>query len=137
MTDEGIRLLTFNEAAGRLGWAGRWRGLKLKRACFARERETKKRFITRLGSSRMPAYKVTLSALRRAFPELFASKVDTLQANFKNYLLAIDERISERVATHVDEHVEPKFQELWERDERIAGTVDELAKRVAQIARQR
>lgn len=137
MSDDAARLLTFDEAAKRLKWEGRWRGLRLKRACFARERELKRRFVTRLGSSRMPSYKITLSALRRAFPELFASKVDSLQANFKNYLLAIDARISERVATHVDEHVEPKIQELWERDERIAGTVDELAKRVALMAKAR
>jgi hypothetical protein len=136
VSEEPRGLLTFDEAAEKIGWTGKGRGRRLKRACFARERETKRRIITRMGSERMPAYKVTLGALRKAFPELFGrSKVDALQANFRNYLAAIDERIAEKTAAHVTEHVEPRLQELWERDEAIAERVDALAERVVALSR--
>lgn len=128
------QLLTFDQAAQRLHWEGRGRARRLKRLLFARERQTKKRIITRLGGELMPKYRVTLSVLRRYCPELFKSKVQDLQDNLKGFLASIDQRISEGVVSHVATEVEPRLQELWDRDEQLAGNIEEVAKRVEQIA---
>jgi hypothetical protein len=87
-----------------------------------------------MGTSKRRHYRVTLGALRKAFPELFSSNVDTLRDRFSEYLSTIDQKISERVAIHVTEHVEPRLDELWERDEQIAGQVDALTQRVVALA---
>lgn len=127
-------LLSLDQAAGKLGWEGAHRRRRLKRLLFARERQTKKPIMTRLGSAKKPAYRVTMSALRKHTPELFKSKVDDLAENFRNYLSTIDDRIAEVVTGHVTEHVEPRLQELWERDEKIAEQVNQLGRRVAALA---
>lgn len=124
-------LLSLDSAAGKLGWEGAHRRRRLKRLLFARERQTKKPIMTRLGSAKKPAYRVTMSALRKHTPELFKSKVDELADNFRVYLSTIDDRIAEVAAAHVTEHVEPRLQELWDRDEKIAQQVDALGKRFA------
>lgn len=128
------QLMTLDQAALRLHWEGRGRARRLKRLLFARERQTKKRIMTRLGGEKMTKYRVTLSALRRYCPELFKSKVHELQDNLKGFLKSIDERISEGVVSHVATEVEPRLQELWERDEQLAGNIQEVAKRVEQLS---
>lgn len=127
--------MTWDRAAGNLGWMGRGRARRLKRMVFARERETGKRIATRMGTKRKPAYKVSLSALRRHLPELFKSKVDELEAVVTGYLAGIDERIAGKVADHVDEYVEPRLDELWQRDEKIAGQVMGLAAGVEALSK--
>lgn len=127
--------MTWDRAAGSLGWVGRGRARRLKRIVFARERDTGKRIATRMGSSRKPAYKVSLSALRRHLPELFKSKVDELETIVTGYLAGIDERIAGKVADHVEEYVEPRLDELWQRDEKIAGQVVVLASKVEALSR--
>ena len=127
-------LLSLDQAAGKLGWEGAHRRRRLKRLLFARERQSKVAIMTRLGSVKKPAYRVTMSALRRHTPELFKSKVDELADNFRVYLSTIDERIAEVAAAHVSEHVEPRLLELWERDEKIAEQVNALGKRLAAFA---
>jgi len=101
---------------------------------FARERQTKKRIMTRLGGDQRAKYRVTVSALRRSCPELFKSKVQDLQDNLKGFLASIDQRISEGVVSHVATEVEPRLQELWERDEQLAGNIEQVAKRVALLS---
>lgn len=125
-------LLSLDQAANKLGWEGAHRRRRLKRLLFARERQSKKSIMTRLGSAKKPAYRVTMSALRKHTPELFKNKVDELADNFRVYLSTIDDRIAEVAAAHVTEHVEPRLLELWERDEKIAQQVDALGKRFAQ-----
>lgn len=127
--------MTWERAAEKLGWSGSGRGRRLKRLVFSREEKTGKRIATRVGTSRRPAYKVSLSALRRHLPELFKSKVDELEAIVSGYLAGIDERIAGKVADHVDEYVEPRLDELWERDEKIAGQIVSLATRVEALAK--
>lgn len=128
------QLLTLDQAASRLRWEGRGRARRLKRLLFARERQTKKRILTRLGGEQRTKYRITLSALRRYCPELFKSKVDELQDNLKGFLKSIDERIADGVAEHVTTEVEPRLQELWERDEQLAGNIQEVARRVADLS---
>lgn len=127
------QLLTLDQAAAKLGWEGKWRRLRLKRMLFARERQTKRQVLTRLGSLKKPAYRVTWSALRKYTPELFKSKVQELEDNFRGYLSNIDDRIAEKTAEHVALHVEPRLQELWDRDEKIATQLDELGRRVTRL----
>jgi LPS O-antigen subunit length determinant protein (WzzB/FepE family) len=128
------RLLTLDQAAQQLHWEGRGRSRRLKRLLFARERQTKKRIMTRLGGDRRARYRITLSALRRYCPELFKSKVQELQDNLKGFLKSIDDRIADGVAEHVTTEVEPRLQELWERDEQLAGNIQEVARRVEQLS---
>ena len=129
-------LLTFEQAASKLGWTGRGRSRRLKRACFSRERRSGSAIVTRLGTEKKPDYRVTLGALRHAFPELFPSKVDSMQSSVRHYLSTIDSHIREKTAAYVTEHVEPRLEELWERDEVIAAQVEALGQRVASMAKQ-
>lgn len=127
-------LLTWNQAAKALGWTGKAAGRRLKRAVLARERQTGKRIATRLGSERRPDYRVTIGAIRRHLPELRPSKVDDLRERFGEYLASIDTRMSDSIAHHVAEYVEPRLDELWQRDEEIAERVNDLGLRVKLIA---
>lgn len=88
---------------------------------------------------RMPGNKrthlrVTMALMRRWCPEAFQSKVDSLQSDFRTYLKAIDQRIEAGAAAHVTKHVEPRLVELFKRDEKLAGNIDDLMRRVATIA---
>lgn len=124
-------LLTFRKMAERLGWGNsRAAAVKLARAVRTRERETGKRIATRTGGGHQ---RITESALTRHMPELSRSKVDELAANFKNYLTDIDAHIARGAAAYVAENVDPRIDELWERDEQLAGNIDQLANRLAKI----
>jgi hypothetical protein len=120
-------LLTLPKAQREIGMAGDNRGRNLKRLLFAREKATGQQIMVRWrkrGTTRTE-YRVTMSALRRHCPELFPGKVDDLSRHFREYLLKIDERIAVIVADHVAEHVEPRLDELWRRDETIARQVED------------
>jgi hypothetical protein len=126
-------LLTLPDAQQRLGMAG-GRGRRLKRLLLAREAEAGKRIMIRLSGGRRPKPRVTWSLLRKHCPELFESKVQQLERDMRGYLDAIDAKISESVAAHMTDQVEPRLDELWQRDEVIAESVRKLAQRVARIA---
>ncbi len=124
-------LLTFRKMASRLGWGdSRAASRKLARAVRAREQETGKRIATRTGGGHQ---RITESALTRWMPELKRSKVDELMVNFRAYLTDIDTKIAEGAAAYVSENVDPRLDELFERDEKIAKTVDQLGARLAQL----
>lgn len=124
-------LLTFRKMAGRLGWGEtRAAGRKLARAITARERELGKRIATRSEGGHR---RVTESALTRWMPELKRSKVDELAANFRSYLTDIDAKIAQGAAAYIAENVDPRLDELFQRDEIIAKNLDALGRRVAQI----
>jgi hypothetical protein len=127
--------LTWDKAASHLGWTGKGRARRLKRLVLSREKSTGKRIATRIGTRTRPAYKLSLSALRRHLPELFRSKVEDLADNLKSYLAEIDDRIAAGAAEHVAEYVEPRLDELWQRDEQIAHQVGEIATRLASMAK--
>lgn len=123
-------LLTFRKMAGRLGWGeSEAAGKRLKRAVRTRERELGKRIATRSGAH----CRISETALTRWMPELKRSKVDELAANFRSYLTDIDSKIAEGAAAYVAENVDPRLDELFQRDETIAKNLDALASRIAQI----
>lgn len=127
-------LLTFSQAQQALGMKGPG-GRRLKRMVLARERSSGKRIAIRCGTKK-PTYKVTMSALRKHLPHLFErSKVQTLGRDMQEYLDAIDDVIADRVWVHITDQVEPRLEELWERDETIALNVTNLAARVEQLAK--
>lgn len=102
---------------------------RLKRQVFAAERASGQRIAIRLQSEGgRTDYRVTMSALRAAFPERFQSKVDELQVQVRGYLSAIDARIEEAAAKQITEHVEPRLDELWHRDESLAESIGEVAR---------
>lgn len=128
-------LLTFRKMAARLGWGeSRAAARKLARAIHARERETGKQIATRTTGGHK---RITESALTRWMPELRRSKVDELAANFRSYLTDIDAKIAEGAAAYIAENVDPRLDELFERDETIAKNLDALGRRVAQIVAQK
>lgn len=127
-------LLSLPDAQRRLGMPGP-HGRKLKRLLVAKEQQSGKRIMIRLSGGRRPKPRVTWSLLRKHCPELFESKVQQLERDMRGYLDAIDAKISESVAAHMTDQVEPRLEELWQRDEVIAESVRKLAQRVNAIAR--
>ena len=126
-------LLSLPDAQRRLGMPGP-HGRRLKRLLLAKEAQAGKRIMIRLSGGRRPKPRVTWSLLRKHCPELFESKVQQLERDMRSYLDAIDAKIIESVSAHVTDHVEPRLEELWQRDEVIAESVRKLAQRVATIA---
>lgn len=140
-SDDGAReLLTLPAMQRLLGMKGA-DGRKLKRLLFAAERRRRCQIMARLGGARRTDYRVSLAAIRRHLPEILParerSKVDDLARNFRDYLRGIDVRIDERVSEQIAEQVTPRLEELWARDETVAGSVKDLAKRVDRLARAR
>jgi len=127
------RLLSFAEAQKAIGMNGP-RGRRLKRMVLEREGETGQTIAVRSRGDDRTNYRVTLGALRHHFPELFPSKVEDLKVNMRAVLEAIDEKLEEQVARAIDQQVEPRLEELWERDEITARSLSELAKRVSRLA---
>ncbi len=126
------QLLTLAEAQREIGWNGP-RGRRLKRYLDKREKKLGKRIMLRMGpkSGTGCRYGVTMSALRRWCPELFAEELGA--STFREYIKGIDERIGSIVARQVADHVEPRLEELWRRDETLANNINELAQRVQTI----
>jgi hypothetical protein len=100
---------------------------------LAKESEAGTRIMIRLQGTKRPKCRITWSLLRRHCPELFESKVEQLERDMKSYLGSIDAKIAESVSTHVASQVEPRLDELWQRDETIAESVRQLARRVTLI----
>lgn len=106
--------ITLAAAERALGWRGT-RGEKLRRYVLGKERQLGKpgAILVMVGAGRKRCPRVTLGALRRHCPELFSSKADELAKNFRSYLASIDERVAEAFAEQVEEHIEPRFRELY------------------------
>lgn len=130
----GEDLLTLGQAQKRLGMRGT-RGLRLKAHLLAREKKAGVEIIHRRHNGRRTHYRVTMSALRRHCPELFPSAVDELQRGFRTYLTEIDERIASVADERISTSVNPKLQELWDRDEKIARNLKDLGRRFRDYAR--
>jgi hypothetical protein len=127
-------VLSLPRAQREVGWGNASGGRRLKRYLLKREKALGRRIMIRVGGVDAPPYRVTLSALRRYCPELFGGETTPQNAAlFREYIRGIDQRICEKVAEQIAEHVEPRLDELWERDEQIMGNVAELAKRVHAI----
>lgn len=130
------KLMSLADAQRALGWEGPG-GRRLRRYLVKREKKIGRRIMLRVGTPGKHrhgggAYRVTMSALRRWCPELFDAEVS--MATFREYVKGIDSRISLIVAEHVAEHVEPRLDELWQRDETIQNNLNELAVRVNTLA---
>lgn len=79
--------------------------------------------------------KVTLGQLRRHLPELFPpSSVSAVERTLRTYLAGIDQRIAEKCAEQIARDVDPRLDELWGRDEKLAQGLLDLTRRVAQLA---
>jgi hypothetical protein len=112
------------------------RGRTLLELLAGKERKLGREIMIRKGRGQRNRHlRVTMSMVRQHCPELFPSAVDDLQRSFSRYMHDIDERISDGVAEHVAAHVDPKLDELWERDEKIARNVKALGQRVEQLSR--
>jgi len=134
----GEQLWTYRQTAAWLGWGDTAAaGRKLKRRVLARERALRRRIAVRLDGAKAPKHRLTRSLVMRYLPELRRSIVDELSSSLKSYLDEIDERIEDRTAAYVSEHVDPRLEQLWERDERIAKAVDELKMRVRRLVEKR
>lgn len=127
-------LLTWKKATVQLAWkdggtpaAGR----RLKRAVLAREAETGKQIATRLkrDGQRIPL-RITMSAIMRWLPELRRSRVDSLSAALAEYRAETGKLLREMISGQIAEHVEPRLDELWGRDEVLAAQVEAVAKDV-------
>ena len=113
------------------------RGRKLGRAIEAAEKRTGHTIGVVYRGPTYRRRKVTLSECRRYLPQLFPDSgpnLDAIERAIRTYMGDLDDRISERCAEQIARDVEPRISELWERDERIARSVLDLAKRVATLA---
>jgi hypothetical protein len=128
-------LLTLAQAEQRCGLPPN-RGRTLLELLNAKERKLGREIMIRKGRGLKNRHlRVTMSMVRQHCPELFPSAVDDLQRSFRRYLEDIDEHIAAGVAEHVAAHVDPKLDELWERDEKIAKNVKALGERVDKLSR--
>lgn len=132
------QLLSWKKATVELQWpdggtdaAGR----RLKRLVFARERQTGKQIATRLGAGSRTRPLVTMSAIMRHMPELRRSRVDRLAEALREYTTDTDRRVAEIVSEQFAETVEPRLDELYERDEKLAIAHEALTRQVNGISR--
>jgi hypothetical protein len=75
-----------------------------------REREVGIEFAVRDRAGRPRA--VTLSALRRYFPEFRPCREDTLAKELRSAFVAVEGRLDERIRSEVDRRLEPLEREL-------------------------
>jgi hypothetical protein len=121
-------LLTLPQAAKKLGLEDP-RGDKLRRVLIQREKEKGQPIMTRVkGETRTNVY-VTMYALRRGCPELFATK-SSLAKDLQDYLTGIDDKVRAAAAEHVTKFVDPRIDELWERDSKLANAIGNIEKKL-------
>lgn len=135
---EGVsqELLTWREATSALGWIDggtRAASRRLRDKVLAREAQTGKQIATRDKGQR-PMW-VTLSAIMRHMPELRRSRVDSLSKALAEYNVEADKRIASAIESKLAESVEPRLEELWQRDEKLAEEVEAIGKRVHGLSR--
>lgn len=132
MSDNEHGLLTFREAAEWIGWGNsRAAGRRLARRVIAKEKKLNRTLIVRTEGPERESRRVTRSMLRAHMREVLPSKVDELKRDMGRHLATLDERIRTASSAFVAEQVEPRLSELWQRDEQIAETVNQLGARLA------
>jgi hypothetical protein len=131
-------LLTWREATTKLGWADggtEAAGRRLKRAVLARELQSGKQIATRISGGPDPQMRVTLSALHRHLPELRRSRVDQLSGVLAEYHADTDRRVEEAIEAKLAEAVDPRLEELWQRDEKLALEVERNTRDINRLSR--
>jgi hypothetical protein len=131
-------LLSWKRATVELQWpdgGSDAAGRRLKRLVFARERQTGKQIATRMGEGSRTRPLVTMSAIMRHMPELRRSRVDRLAEAIKEYTDDTDRRVVTIFAEQMAESVEPRLDELYDRDEKLAIAHEALARQVNGISR--
>jgi hypothetical protein len=131
-------LLSWKRATVELQWpdgGSDAAGRRLKRLVFARERQTGKQIATRMGEGSRTRPLVTMSAIMRHMPELRRSRVDRLAEAIKEYTDDTDRRVVTIFAEQMAESVEPRLDELYDRDEKLAMAHEALARQVNGISR--
>jgi hypothetical protein len=71
----------------------------------------------------------------RHMPELRRSRVDSLSKALATYNAEADKRIATAIEAKLAESVEPRLEELWQRDEKLALEVEAIGKRVHGLSR--
>lgn len=131
-------LLTWREATTALGWTDggtEAAGRRLRDKVLAREAQTGRQIATRsLGARPKPMW-VTMSAIMRHMPELRRSRVDSLSKALAEYNAESDKRIARAIESKLAESVEPRLEELWQRDEKLAVEVEAMGKRIHGLSR--
>lgn len=125
-SSKAARLLRLEDAATELGWTGSARRERLKRLIFARENELGHTFAIRLKGPRRTGYRVTMGALRCNLPELFPSKISTLAGEMRELVGNLSVQFQEKIAQEVANATEPRLDELYLRQERIAEEMSKL-----------
>lgn len=127
-------LLTLPQAQKALGMKGP-RGAKLKRLIQAKERKLRREIMNRIQGRRRTTHRVSLTMLRRYMPELFPSEFNAMERQVRMLTRSLDGRMREIATEEIHEQVDPRLKELWERDERLAKNVKEVAKQVERAIR--
>lgn len=135
---EGVsqELLTWREATTRLGWIDggtEAAGRRLKNKVLTREATSGKQIATRDKGQR-PMW-VTISAILRHMPELRRSRVDSLSKALAAYNAETDRRIEEAIEAKLAESVDPRIEELWQRDEKLALEIEAQGVRIHGLSR--
>lgn len=114
-------------------------GRALKTVVMQREEELGIQIATRLGESKKPHVRITLSALYKHCPEFRPHRTNNdMERSVRAYISAIEERISEVAADEVQKLVMPRFREvqarLRELEEQDARTLELVEGVAAQVA---
>lgn len=132
MSEPTHPLLTLRQAAAWLGWGNnRHAARRLERRLVAKEKATGRTLMVRTQGAERETRRVTVSMLRAYLPEARPSKVDEMRRDMTRVFSTLDERIRSSAAGYVAEQVEPRLDELWERDEQIAESVNKLGEKMA------
>jgi hypothetical protein len=111
--------LTWREASALLGRANDPDGRKLKLLVLAREKQSGRQIAIRLGGEKAPKLRVTLSAIRRAFPDLRAAHADGLATSIRFLAAELDQRhdarTKELIQAELDSDLRPRVGKLEKR----------------------
>lgn len=129
-------LLTWREATSALGWSDggtEAAGRRLKDKVLAREAVSGKQIATR-DKGKRPMW-VTIGAIMRHMPELRRSRVDALSKALAEYNAEADRRIANAIEAKISESVDPRLEELWQRDEKLAVEIEAQGRRIHGLSR--
>jgi hypothetical protein len=111
--------LTWAEAAALLERVNDAAGRKLKAMVLAREKQTRKPIAIRLAGNRRPKLRVTLSAIRRSFPEMRAAHEDGLALSLRHVATQLREHHDARTKKLIQDELEgdlgPRVRKLEKR----------------------
>lgn len=129
----GNDLLSWDKAAEKLGWTGRFRGERLQRLVECAEAKYDWQIVVRTEGQARTHHRVNMRRLQSYMPELFPTKVDELRRDVETYMRDMDKRVDRRI----ENYVEPKFRLLYARQEQTAEATAKitgvLAKKVEQL----